>query len=57
MQTVPGWGTYVVRRRLPLGLPQDGAEDRKAMTPKERAAKPVTATIASYVDWSAGDRG
>ena len=24
---------------------------RKAMTPKERAAKPVTATIAAYVEW------
>lgn len=24
---------------------------RKPMTPKERAAKPVTATIAAYVEW------
>jgi hypothetical protein len=24
---------------------------RKALTPRERAAKPVTATIASYVEW------
>jgi hypothetical protein len=24
---------------------------RRALTPKERAARPVTATIASYVEW------
>lgn len=24
---------------------------RKALTPKERAARPVTATIAAYVEW------
>lgn len=27
------------------------ANARKALTPKERAARPVTATIAAYVEW------
>ncbi len=31
--------------------PKAAPKVRKAMTPRERAAKPVTATIASYVEW------
>lgn len=32
----------------PVPAPATG---RKALTPKERAARPVTATIAAYVEW------
>lgn len=31
--------------------PKPEPKVRKALTPKERAAKPVTATIAGYVEW------
>jgi hypothetical protein len=35
----------------PAPKPVAKANPRKALTPKERAAKPVTATIAAYVEW------
>jgi hypothetical protein len=35
----------------PEPKPVAKANPRKALTPKERAAKPVTATVASYVEW------
>jgi hypothetical protein len=35
----------------PAPKPVAKANPRKALTPRERAAKPVTATIAAYVEW------
>ena len=38
-------------KTAPKTAPKAAPKVRKAMTPRERAAKPVTATIASYVEW------
>jgi hypothetical protein len=38
-------------KAAPKPAPKPAPAARKALTPRERAARPVTATVASYVAW------